>query len=126
MISPSLSLPELQGFIGGSARREPVQGGPLSADLSSRALYGAVSDKYDVYHVCVDHFHGARDEYLRKCRQSFADVIGEDHAFVSTVDELPQLISRIVRDHAASLPDSTAVSVEPSSTKVDENGDIDW
>lgn len=119
VINPSLSLPELRRFIGGSERREP-------ADLSSRALYDAVRGKYDVYHVCIDHFHGARDEYVRKCRESFAEVIGDDHAFVSTVDELPQLISRIVRDHAASLPDPTVVSAEPSSTKLDENGDIDW
>lgn len=125
VINPVLSLSELQGFIGGSSRMEPVQGGQLSADLSSRALYDAVRDKYDVYHVCVDHFHGEKDKYLGKCRESFAEVIGDDHAFVSTVDELPQLISRIVRDHAASLPDAT-VSPEASSTKVDENGDIDW
>ena len=117
-INPVLSLSELQGFIGGSSRDEPVQDGPLSADLSSKALYSAVKDKYDVYHIHVDH---RSEQAKERALKTFGEILPQGHVLACKVDDVPETVSKIVVECASSVS-----SPVEGATKVDENGMIDW
>ena len=113
-INPILEPDELRRFIktkGDELRQD--------GDIDSRDLYKVVSDKYDVYHIYVDHRSESKNDSPKEVT-SFEKIIGKDHVFSCRVKDLPKVVSKIVLEHA-----STAVA-EPSAAKVDQNGDIDW
>lgn len=77
-------------------RLNTLTGDILQSDIETNDLYNEVCKKYDVYHIFVDH-----NSYThRRCEQdsqTFKRVIGDDHVLISSVNELSDNITEIIR-----------------------------
>ena len=86
-------------------------------------LYRKVSDKYDVYHIHVDH---GGNYYGTTAPKSFAKVIGKDHVETSTVKSIAQTITAIVNKHVAENGSCTIGVDLAAGTQFTEDGAICW
>ena len=90
------------------ARLGEVLGCEEQADIDTAKLYNDVKDKYDVYHIHVNH------NAPSMCRESdavktFGAVIGEGHVKVSTIEGLSETIQNIVIKSAMQEPGEVPV-----------------
>lgn len=102
--------------------RWQMEVGPTELNLETKDLYQAVTDKYDVYHIHVQH---GGNYYGNVAPASFAKVIGNDHVETATVKSIAQTITAIVNKHADN--NSYAVGVDlAAGTQFTEDGAICW
>lgn len=76
--------------------KEPLQnvtGDILQADIETKDLYEEVKDKYDVYHIYVDHGYG---RYKASSELTFTEVIPKENYFSVKINALPDTIAGIV------------------------------
>lgn len=116
----------------------------LQADIDTNELYKQVSEKFSLYHIHVSHGN-IRGYYDNDCVQSFADVIGPQHVFTTTVNEIDQVITNIILDcykeeekpvetktpivSSDPIPvafEDTTEEEKPTGIQKDENGYICW
>lgn len=97
--------------------------GDTESTLATEDLYRKVSDKYDVYHIHVDH---GGNYYGTTAPKSFAKVIGEDHVETSTVKSIAQTITAIVNKHVAENGSCTIGVDLAAGTQFTEDGAICW
>ena len=71
-------------------------GDDLQASVETSDLYNEASQKYDLYHIFVDH-NNRTHRIADHATKTFKDVIGEDHVVISTVNELSSNIIDIVK-----------------------------
>lgn len=103
--------------------RWEMEVGPTQLTLETKDLYPIVSEKYDVYHIHVDH---GGDYYGKTAQASFANVIGKDHVETATVKSIVQTITAIVNKHADNNT-TPVVSVDlAAGTQYNEDGAICW
>lgn len=104
MINPYLPMRQLSQMTGDS----------LQGDIETEDLYIEASQKYDLYHIFVDH-----NNYTHKrCEddaKSFKDVIGENNVFIATVNEISDVIVDIV-----------SKNVDKTSTASNDMNVITW
>lgn len=74
---------------------ERATGDHLQCNVETSDLYEQVKEKFDVYHVHVDH-----GNYNTGQVKSFAEVIGADHVYTANLNSLPGVISKIVVDNS--------------------------
>lgn len=75
-----------------------VTGDEVGQDISTKALYEQVKEKYDVVHICIES-RSYPDQASRK--RSFDEVLGGENVVVSSVEDLHKKIVGIVKKHAA-------------------------
>lgn len=61
-------------------------------DIDSKVVYDQVKDKYDIYHINIEHGH-------RPSMDRWNQVLGEDHIFGCPVSSLAQVIAQIIVQH---------------------------
>ncbi len=71
-------------------------GDDLQESVETDELYKEASQKYDLYHIFVDHNAHTR-RIADRAIKTFKNIIGEDHVVISTVDELSSNIIDIVK-----------------------------
>ena len=74
-----------------------VTGDEVGQDISTKALYEQVKEKYDVVHICIES-RSYPDQASRK--RSFDEVLGGENVVVSSVEDLHKKIVGIVKKHA--------------------------
>lgn len=75
------------------AQLERVTGDNLQADIETKILYEEVKDKYDVYHIFVEH----NNSYYRdKARETFTSVIPKQNYYECTINALADTIVDII------------------------------
>lgn len=99
-----------------------VTGDTCQDDVETAKLFEEVSEKFDIYHISVES--RSYPDQTRK-RQSFAKVIGEQNAIVSSVDNISDKIIAIVEDFAGKSKQSIIVE-STKSASIDDNGEISW
>lgn len=115
-INPYLDTSELIDFVG-----RKNMSSVFAKGIDTKELYDVVSKKYDVYHIFVDHHGDIYDGVKESAIKSFREVLPDQHVVCRKVDDLADVITDIV------LRAPHEASAEPTvSTKVDENGCIDW
>jgi len=87
--------------------------GASTEDVDTKVLYETASKKFDIYHIAITN-NSSYCIYKDSIKSSFGKVLGE-RLYIAKSDELPKIISNIVRDHMAN---DTGVTV-------DSNG-ISW
>lgn len=97
-------------------------GDTVQADVETPKLFKEVSEKFDIYHICVES--RSYPDQTRE-RETFAKIIGKQHALVSSVDKISDKIINIVEDFASKSGQSIIVEA-PSSEDADSNGEIAW
>ena len=97
-------------------------GDTCQSDVETPKLFKEASEKFDIYHISVES-----RSYPNQTRErsTFAKVIGEQHALVSSVDKISDKIISIVEDFAKKSNQSIIVE-SPKPATVDENGEIAW
>lgn len=102
-------------------------GDTMQGDVETDALYTAAADKFDIFHLTVDHFYASNNarirEYLDNCKNSFAKYLGERAKIVET-KEVADAIINIVKDAAENRGGTTPVEFADLSRN--ENGYIRW
>lgn len=97
-------------------------GDTCQSDVETPKLFKEASEKFDIYHISVES-----KSYPNQTRErsTFANVIGEQHALVSSVDKISDKIISIVEDFAKKSNQSIIVeSTKPAI--INENGEIAW
>ncbi len=72
-------------------------------DIDTEVVYDQVKDKYDIYHINIEHGH--RPSMVR-----WEKILGEDHIFGCPVSGLAQVIAQIIAQHEN---DEVAPATEP-------------
>ena len=73
-----------------------ILGKPLAEDVETAGLYPAVQEKYDVYHLFVEHRAGRSEGYIR----TWNVVMDPEHFKVVRLNTIADEIVRIVTAHA--------------------------
>ena len=73
-----------------------ITGRPVVKDVETKDLYPKVLEKYDVYHLFVNHGGGRCEGYLRSWRK----LMDEEHFRVTDIRNIADLIIRIVTARA--------------------------
>ncbi|MCR5720572.1 MAG: VWA domain-containing protein [Lachnospiraceae bacterium] len=73
-----------------------LTGRPVPCNVETRDLYPGVLQKYDVYHLFVDHGSYVLRDYYR----SWREYLDEEHFMVTNIDGIKDKIVRIVTAHA--------------------------
>lgn len=115
-INPYLDTSELIDFVG-----RKNMSSVFAKGIGTKELYDVVKQKYDVYHIFVDHHGDGYDGVKEKAIKSFREVLPDQHVVCCKVDDLSDAITDIVL-----RAPHESVSEPATSTKVDENGCIDW
>ena len=79
---------------GRMANLEKVTGDTLQGDVETAPLFHDVSEKYELYHLNVDHRGGYDSDAITK---SWKKYLKEDHFRTVTLDSIAQTIIEIVR-----------------------------
>ncbi len=77
-------------------RLAEITGRPVVKDVETKDLYPKVLEKYDVYHLFVNHGGGRCEGYLR----SWRNLMDEEHFRVTDLRNIADLIIRIVTARA--------------------------
>lgn len=90
-------------------------GAALQGSVDTKVLYQEVSQKYDVFHLVVDHGYSshvrANENYV-----SFADIIKPDHVRIVTLNDIADAVIEIV----------TKASSQSTSDAKSNSGMISW
>lgn len=103
-------------------------GDKLQGDIDTKQLYRDAKDKFDIYHIHVDHTSRPHNSFDH-CKESFIEILGEDHVYQSNLNSIASVIIDIVTK-ASKNQEETFVSTEsyssdPGLTKT-ESGEIVW
>ena len=90
-------------------------------DVETPKLFKEASKKFDIYHISVES--RSYPDQTRE-RSTFAKVIGEQHALVSSVDKISDKIINIVEDFAKNSKQT--VFLESSNSSTNDNTEISW
>lgn len=80
-----------------SNRLNAATGDTTQKDVDTKTLFKEASEKFDIYHISVKSRSYPNQDGERK---TFAEVIGEQNALVSSVDDISDKIINIVEDFA--------------------------
>lgn len=100
-----------------------VTGDHLQADVETKDLYPEATEKFDVYHINVNH----RSEYdQRGIKESFLEYLDEDH--FRTIDRVDDIADEIVKIVVAAAENNEPVIIAPTviPAETDESGAIVW
>lgn len=107
---------------------ESVFGDIIEEDIDTKALYDMVKNKFEIFHIHVDHSRTSRFYSFENCGPTFSKVIGEDHVINATLDNIADNIISIVSNYANKDTNSNDSIVIKDTNDVikNENGDISW
>lgn len=113
---------------GGRASFESVFGDNLEEDIDTNALYAQVKEKFECFHIHVDHNHNHSFYSFENCGPTFAKVMGDDRVINATLDDIANKIIDIVICNANKDIGSDAVITVSDSgeIKTTEDGAITW
>lgn len=78
-------------------------GDGIQGDVQTADLYKEVTEKYDIYHIYVEHGHS--NHYREDSRESFLKYLPEDHYFETSVNGLPDVITNIITSSGSRASD---------------------
>lgn len=91
-----------------------VTGDSLQADVETAELYRQASEKFELYHIHVDH-----NNYRDRVLQSFGALLPEGHLKLTNVDGISQVIISIIEEYAKS-------DAKTGGVTRNANGEISW
>lgn len=94
-----------------------VTGDMLQSDVETKDLYEEAKEKFDIYHLNVDH----RGKYdAESIRSSFMEYLDEQHFQTVSLDNIVETIIEIVRSATMKSPEEKKIAGTNS------NGEIFW
>lgn len=91
-LNPYLPAAELESALGGSVRQH---------ETNTKKLYELAANKFNIYHICIDDNATSYRYYEDRIfdtdnPNSWVNVLGRDNIVVSTIEALPQNISKLI------------------------------
>ena len=98
-------------------------GDALQANVETKDLYTETSEKFDIYHINVDHRNGYDQQNIE---ESFLEYLDADH--FRTIDHVNDVADEIVKIVVAAAENNEPVVVSSAviSAETDESGAIVW
>jgi hypothetical protein len=97
-------------------------GDDLQGDIETPALYEEVKDKFDVYHINVEH----RGYVAADITRSWKALLDDDHYYSVAVNDVTNTIIDIILKAADAAGHVFNAPVEANTVKTNENGEIVW
>lgn len=98
-------------------------GDTLQDDVSTKDLYTDVKDKFDCYHIHVDHKENYGGYSFDNVKDSYINIIGEDHLYHADINSISSVITNIVTMAANSMNCVTTPEINVTRS---ESGEIVW
>lgn len=98
-LNPYLPTEHLSRFLADSEQ---------SKRINTADLYKRVTEKYDVYHVMISDAYGFRCLGEDGLRESWGQYLDEDHLVVSSVENLPQILTKLIKKSVASNSETSS------------------
>lgn len=99
-----------------------VTGDLLQADVETKDLYPEVAEKFDVYHINVNHRRGYDQDGIKK---SFLKYLDDKHfCTINELDDIADIIVKIIT--SANESNNISEAAPLVQTKTDESGAIVW
>lgn len=105
--------------------KEPLveaTGDDLQGDVETRDLYKEASEKFDIYHIDVDH-RSYRDNMIDGSWRAY---LNEDHYKSVKLFEVTDTIVKMILSAIGNTANSTEVLNEGTQVQTNENGEIVW
>lgn len=121
-LNPYLPEFQLSNSIGGFVE---------SSDIDTKKLYNEAIEKFDIYHIAVDHPDTSYRHYKQDIEKTFGQLLGSKLK-ISSIDNLSNTIENCITESIQSngvmLLDSVQTEEETNinSTIINENGEISW
>ena len=102
-----------------------------SSDIDTKKLYNEAIEKFDIYHIAVDHPDTSYRHYKQDIEKTFGQLLGSKLK-ISSIDNLSNTIENCITESIQSngvmLLDSVQTEEETNinSTIINENGEISW
>lgn len=102
-----------------------------SSDIDTKKLYNEAIEKFDIYHIAVDHPDTSYRHYKQDIEKTFGQLLGSKLK-ISSIDNLSNTIENCITESIQSngvmLLDSVQTGEETNinSTIINENGEISW
>lgn len=93
-------------------------------DVDTKKLYDKVKDKYDLYHIHVNHNTSSKQREAT-ARNTFTEVIGEQNFFATGINGLSKIITGIITDRPE-VPVEIPVADEAPLPPQPASGKIAW
>lgn len=68
-------------------------------DVDTKSLYKQVIEKFDVYHIIITDKESSGRYYLSRDKDTWGQVLDNEHLFIKESTELPDVIHQIVMNH---------------------------
>ena len=104
------------------AQLNEITGDTNQDDIETKNLFDETSKKFEIYHISVKS--RCYPDQTNACK-SFANVIGNQNAMISNVDNISEKIINIVEDFAKKSNQSIIIESVPCYNSSD-NGEIAW
>ena len=103
-----------------------VTGDCLRADIETKALYRETAERYEIYHLHVTHRQP--DRYLDTAESSFGKILPKGHMLVTDLNEIANMLIRIVTDFAveSEIPVWTAADTGTTEKHKAALREISW
>lgn len=99
-------------------------GDTLQGDVETKDLYREVTEKYDVFHIHVQHGYSSENR-TDEVKRSFNKILPKDHFRVCTLNNLKDTLTEII---VSTFEGQQSLIVEQpgSAAQVDSEGFISW
>lgn len=97
-------------------------GDKLQADVETKELYKEAKEKFDMFHICVESRCYPNQE---KNLKTFQKVMGNEHAVISSVDDITDKIINAIKFYAKRNTQNILVE-DIKAPIADANGEIGW
>lgn len=114
---------ELNPYIPYNERFKNSIGDSLQGDIETKDLYDEVKDKYDLYHVDVNHRTRYDEDDIHK---TFCNILGKDHFVSVHTEDVSDAIINIIMKCIEQTEDSIENVESSNSIKMDDTGAIFW
>lgn len=101
-----------------------VIGDNLQEDVDTTKLFEDASQKFDIYHLDVDHGFSYNSDRKENIKRSFEEVIEQGHFYRVNMNEITDKIVEIIVN--ASKDNEAFTSLNMSGSEKNENGEIVW
>lgn len=114
------------------ARLNEVLGDDSQCDVNTNELYNQVTEKFEIHHITINdrstaYYRRGRD-YAKSVDVSWKKYLDDNHYHISALDELPKMISDIVKTHAKSdmQIDTPDTQSDIQVTDTGNSSEISW
>lgn len=127
----------LNPYLPGDILVRKLGGAVKQNEMNTKRLYELASKKFNIYHICIEDnatsYRYYKDRIFDSTNpNSWLSVLGRDNICVSTIEALPQTISKLVQRSNSGItviPDVDSIFADDDNSGVVDNSDyegISW